>query len=198
MRSTRYSLTARGRRVAGSSRAADRQQFLRKRQRLNAAALARRRDDAPHFRRSSAEGRSAVAGYAASSMFSSSSGRTCGGVLRPACARARRARCGASSSRTARQRLQRIGGVARHQDLLPGLERNLEPLPAVAEHGGAAGGGFEEAPGRAVAHVRHGAARDIQGEARGAVEGRVLAGGKWRTKRYWRATGNRARTARRR
>ena len=48
MRSTRYSLTARGRSMPSIKPAADRQQFLREGQRLDAAALPGRGNDAPH------------------------------------------------------------------------------------------------------------------------------------------------------
>ena len=48
IRSTRYSLTARGRSTPLVEAAADRQQLLRERQRLDARAVAGGRDDAPH------------------------------------------------------------------------------------------------------------------------------------------------------
>ena len=49
------------------------------------------------------------------------------------------------------------------QDLFARFKEVVQTFPAVANDGGAAGGGLEEPTRRAVSHFRHGRAGDIQG-----------------------------------
>src|ERR1051326_7444259 len=75
------------------------------------------------------------------------------------------------------RRLEGVDGLLRaagDEELLAGRQESGEPFPVVTEERGAAGGGFEEAAGRAVAHLRHRAARDVERQPGGAEEGRVL------------------------
>ena len=168
MRSTRYSLTARGRSVSPSLPAAHGEQFLRERQRLDAAPRAGRRNDAPHAQAS------AGAEYAASRdglQFARALRRPCG---RPACARARRAAMRGAFGFPQRQRFHRVRGAARHQDLAARFEELLQPLPFIGHDRRAACRSLEQPARGAVPHRRHRAARHAQRQFRGAVERGVL------------------------
>jgi len=59
-----------------------------------------------------------------------------------------------------------FGAVCRDEDFFAGGEEFVQAFPCVAKDGGAAGGGFKEASGGAVAHFGHGLAGDVEGEAR--------------------------------
>src|SRR4051794_24164610 len=69
----------------------------------------------------------------------------------------------ARATRDRRQRIatevergERVGGLARDQDLVARREELVEPWPVVAEHGGAARRRLEKTPRRAIAETRHG------------------------------------------
>src|SRR4051812_46667702 len=73
--------------------------------------------------------------------------------------------------------LERVDDVlrrARHDDLLARPEELLQPGPRVADHGRAAGRRLEEPPRRAVAVHRHRAARHVERPARGGKKARML------------------------
>src|SRR6185312_3750012 len=86
--------------------------------------------------------------------------------------------CGASYARELPGRQVegrgRLLGAAGEEDLLPGSEKPLDSFPGITQHGSRTCGGFEEPAGRAEAHRGHVPPRDVQCQARGGIERRVL------------------------
>src|SRR5687768_9312643 len=74
------------------------------------------------------------------------------------------------------QRGEAVECFAHHKDFLARPEEGLQAFPRIGEDSGAARGGLKKAAGGAPAHLCHRLARDIEGEAGGGEERRVLAG----------------------
>src|SRR3954469_6455253 len=171
MRSTRYSLTAQGRSIPLSSRLPTGSNSFEKASgwmRLPMPAAG----TMPHMSGLHHGGgpggvRSATVEEQALELFRA----PCRGVFRQG---ALPARCGDPFQLRLRQieRRHRVLGVADDEDLPARLEERVQAIPAIRQDRRAAGGGLEQSSGGTPAHVRHGLARDIEGEPRGGKEGR--------------------------
>ena len=70
-----------------------------------------------------------------------------------------------------------VVGIGGDEDLFARLEELFEADPRIGEDSGGAGGGLEEADGGRPAGGDHVVSCEVQGEARGGIEGRVIARG---------------------
>ena len=174
MRSTRYSLTARGRSLPVFHAAAHRQQLLRERQRLNPAARARRRNDPPHrsscsllrCHRAAHTPRRSARSHRRFQLAHPALRRM---LLQRSLARRHAPLCRSSSSVRASTSTTSCA-VSHEKDLLARREEAVHPLPRVAHQRSAAGRSLKQPPRRTIAVLRHRAPGHVQCRARGAEE----------------------------
>src|SRR5437879_4394983 len=75
------------------------------------------------------------------------------------------------------ERGEHVFTAPHHDDLVPRIEKLIEPLEPVTHNHRAASRGLEQAPGRAVPEASHGCARQVERYARGTKEA-IVSG--WR------------------